>query len=515
MRATARRRRRSRPGRGPGTRTCSPASTISVANFTDFHELESQNWLMGIGHAPGRQRPRQCGRDAVVRAVHGAGARIAAGVPDRRNVPAGAAHRLPASARSVHVARRRYARTVEARDASSRSTRSDRRRSGRRSSCTARRRRKTRRRRSRTTYWTPRTSRRASSRRHGGRRVELEGSWFRGREPDENRTDIDFGALDSWALRGTWQRGPWTAQVSGAQLTKPEWVEPFYDMARLTASVAFTGSDGRLAAFLAWGQNREFHGNLDAYLFEATLRPRPRHAWYTRAELVTKDILGAGGRHPRLRSLPPDVPGGRLHRRLRLRCRRLARRALRARRRRDGVLRPAESEGELRSAGVLPRVSPLPAEPAAQSTPGTDRPRRRARSGPSLDDDPPSEGRIELIRVVVEAARAGDVEDSGRPALAGIQEPDIVDRGTIRCAPGWDPTTWRGPCVGIEERHPATDGHANFDRRGAGRADHDRGVCRRRARRAPAASHGHERGREQGPAPAARPLIDGPRILRW
>ena len=131
------------------------------------------------------------------------------------------------------------------------------------------------------------------------RAVKIEGSWFRGLEPDENRTDLDTGVPDSWAVRGTWQRGPWTAQVSGAQLTKPEWVEPFYDAALLTGSVAFTRSDGRVAALLAWGQKREFHGNLDAYLFEATLRPRARHAWYTRAELVTKDILGAGGRHPR------------------------------------------------------------------------------------------------------------------------------------------------------------------------------------------------------------------------
>jgi hypothetical protein len=129
--------------------------------------------------------------------------------------------------------------------------------------------------------------------------VTLEGSWFRGLEPDENRKDIDLGKLDSWALRGTWRRGPWIAQVSGAQLTTPEWVEPFYDAARLSASVAFTRADGRVAALLAWGQNREFHGNLDAYLFEATLRPRVRHAWYGRAEVVTKDILGAGGRHPR------------------------------------------------------------------------------------------------------------------------------------------------------------------------------------------------------------------------
>jgi hypothetical protein len=28
----------------------------------------------------------------------------------------------------------------------------------------------------------------------------IETSWFRGREPDEDRTDIDFGALDSWSF---------------------------------------------------------------------------------------------------------------------------------------------------------------------------------------------------------------------------------------------------------------------------------------------------------------------------
>lgn len=37
---------------------------------------------------------------------------------------------------------------------------------------------------------------------------------------------------------------------------------------------------------------------LDGYLFEMTARPRPRHAWYTRAELTMKDVLSPGGRHP-------------------------------------------------------------------------------------------------------------------------------------------------------------------------------------------------------------------------
>jgi hypothetical protein len=127
----------------------------------------------------------------------------------------------------------------------------------------------------------------------------IAGSWFRGLEPDENRKDIDFGALDSWSLQGRWRRRGWDAQVSGAHLTTPEWVEPFNNVTRLTASIAYTDAGGRLATMVAWGQNREVHGNLDGYLLESTLRVRSRQAWYMRAELATKDILGAGGRHPR------------------------------------------------------------------------------------------------------------------------------------------------------------------------------------------------------------------------
>jgi hypothetical protein len=97
----------------------------------------------------------------------------------------------------------------------------------------------------------------------------------------------------------SWRRRGWDAQVSAAHLKTPEFVEPFSDVTRLTASVGYTKPDGRVAALLSWGQNREIHGVMDAYLFEATLHPRARHAWYTRAELATKDILSPGGRHPR------------------------------------------------------------------------------------------------------------------------------------------------------------------------------------------------------------------------
>ena len=126
----------------------------------------------------------------------------------------------------------------------------------------------------------------------------LEGSWFRGEEPDENRKDLEFGPLDSFAGRLWWRRDAWDAQFSAAHLTTPEFVEPFSDVTRLTASIGYTRPDGRAAALLAWGQNREIHGILDSYLFEATVRPKERHAWYTRAELTTKDVLSPGGLHP-------------------------------------------------------------------------------------------------------------------------------------------------------------------------------------------------------------------------
>ena len=43
----------------------------------------------------------------------------------------------------------------------------------------------------------------------------------------------------------------------------------------------------------AFGQNREVHGNLEAYLIEATRRVG-KNAFYMRAEHVAKDILDAG-----------------------------------------------------------------------------------------------------------------------------------------------------------------------------------------------------------------------------
>jgi hypothetical protein len=130
------------------------------------------------------------------------------------------------------------------------------------------------------------------------RALAFDASWFHGREPDENRLDLDQGVPDSWSARVSWSAGPWQVQASGGHLNQPEWVHP-YDETRLSASVAYDGErgGGPLSALLAWGQKREPFGIFDAYLLEAHLRAYERGAFYTRLESVTKAILG-GGLHP-------------------------------------------------------------------------------------------------------------------------------------------------------------------------------------------------------------------------
>jgi hypothetical protein len=122
----------------------------------------------------------------------------------------------------------------------------------------------------------------------------VEAGAFHGQEPDEDRLDLDTASLDSYAARLSWADGPWHFQISGADLKTPERKSP-YDATRLTASAEyFAGDDDRSIAWTAaFGQNREVFGNLEAYLFEATRRTG-KHAFYGRFENTAKDILDAG-----------------------------------------------------------------------------------------------------------------------------------------------------------------------------------------------------------------------------
>src|SRR5688572_12233705 len=122
----------------------------------------------------------------------------------------------------------------------------------------------------------------------------LEAGAFHGREPDEDRLDLDTSKLDSYGARLSWADGPWQIQLSGADLKTPERTSP-YDATRLTGSVSyFRGDENRSTAWMAaFGQNREVFGNLEAYLFEAARRAG-QQSLYTRIEHVEKDILDAG-----------------------------------------------------------------------------------------------------------------------------------------------------------------------------------------------------------------------------
>ena len=133
---------------------------------------------------------------------------------------------------------------------------------------------------------------------HGA--FSLEASIFKGLEPDENRWDLDMGVPDSWSARIAWTKGPWRAQFSGADLTTPDTIEPFVDVVQLTSSLEYAGTvrNRPLAITVAAGRNREFYGNLDAALVEATWRPSPLWVTYVRGEVVEKNILTAGGLHP-------------------------------------------------------------------------------------------------------------------------------------------------------------------------------------------------------------------------
>src|SRR3954451_10498631 len=71
--------------------------------------------------------------------------------------------------------------------------------------------------------------------------AKLEGSVFHGREPDENRWDFDFGALDSWSARLSVNPTQETSlQVSYGFLKSPEALRPAENLHRATASITWS-----------------------------------------------------------------------------------------------------------------------------------------------------------------------------------------------------------------------------------------------------------------------------------
>ncbi|MCU1287218.1 MAG: hypothetical protein JWO13_3568 [Acidobacteriales bacterium] len=124
------------------------------------------------------------------------------------------------------------------------------------------------------------------------RAIRIEASGFHGREPDENRWNIDQGKLDSWSTRLTVNPAAnWSAQYSFARLSSPEVLHATEDVDRMTSSVMYNRplQDGNFAATVLWGRNKDSAGEvLNGYLAEGTLRFKKSNNAWTRIELADR-----------------------------------------------------------------------------------------------------------------------------------------------------------------------------------------------------------------------------------
>jgi hypothetical protein len=138
-------------------------------------------------------------------------------------------------------------------------------------------------------------------------RVKVEASAFRGREPDQDRWNIESPKLDSHSFRlSVNPTDHWALQVSYGRIHSPEQLEPEVGQDRTTASAIYDGTfgdAGRWEGTVAWGQNRNRPGHtLDAFMAEAAAALGERHVLFARAERTEKDEL----------FLEPDPRAGRV-----------------------------------------------------------------------------------------------------------------------------------------------------------------------------------------------------------
>lgn len=138
------------------------------------------------------------------------------------------------------------------------------------------------------------------------KKVRVEASAFNGREPGEQRWEIQPAALDSWSGRVSLRPSQnWTAQYSIGRLEHPEALEPGSQW-RQTASAEYTQpiARGSWASSLVWGRVYKIATSttLNSYLFESTLNFLAKNYAFTRLELVDKDeLFPQAAEHPAYR----------------------------------------------------------------------------------------------------------------------------------------------------------------------------------------------------------------------
>lgn len=127
------------------------------------------------------------------------------------------------------------------------------------------------------------------------RNFKLEASAFNGREPDQNRWNIEVRKFDSASARLSWNPTPeWSMQVSHGRLDSPELLEPEMSIRRTTASVSYEHAIASrpMQTTLAWGRNRKDPGaTTNGYLMESALHVLPETTLFGRMEKVENDEL--------------------------------------------------------------------------------------------------------------------------------------------------------------------------------------------------------------------------------
>lgn len=128
--------------------------------------------------------------------------------------------------------------------------------------------------------------------------MKLEGSTFKGREPDENRYNFDTPKFDSYSYRLSVNPSPSLAlQFSQGFLHSPEEAHPEENSTRTTASILHSkglGPGRYVTSALVWGRNSHHDGlGENAYLVESSLQI-DKLAFYGRYENVTKSAEELG-----------------------------------------------------------------------------------------------------------------------------------------------------------------------------------------------------------------------------
>jgi len=146
---------------------------------------------------------------------------------------------------------------------------------------------------------------------------QLEASTFHGREPNENRWNIDRGKPDSFASRLTVSaNNNISGQFSVGRINNREALHPASDTFRMTASLAHHArfSSGHLASSIIWGRNKDLpdHGApriFNAYTLESTINFAGRNWAWTRIENVDRDRTLLVGETPAVRGVEEEPIG--------------------------------------------------------------------------------------------------------------------------------------------------------------------------------------------------------------